>query len=149
MSNMVTERFPTVEVSPEFIYDVLKNREGWFCSDYDGCVDICFNRPETTEERVQRENVEAQKRAFRDELLRQEARERAERDRIRAARNREFKAWRATVPEFQEFIALKKQIHRGPLMEQDHYRMKTLYDTYGTGRARENFYRFMGWVDNT
>lgn len=137
---MVLEQSRVSGMSPEEVYDILKNRAGWFSGDYDGDVFICFNRPETDAERVAREADELVRERERDERFRAEARAQQERQRIRNL----FREWRASHPRHAEYKRLTRVMHAvGPKLAEDMAAYAELCDLLISERAFRNFERFM------
>lgn len=128
-------------LTPEEIFDILKNRDGWFSSDYDDRIYINFRRPETDEERVERKAKEAQLAADRDAYFREQTRNRE----LKAQRKAIFKKWKRASPEYPEYVGLLKKSSTGPLTAQDTVRFRELNDLFNSERSRTNFYKFMGW----
>ena len=137
----VTESHIASELSPEEIYDILKNRKGWFAAFYDDEIRICFNRAETDVERLVRETIEAARRAEREEQQRQQIRNRE----LSSQRKAIFKKFKRSSPNYPEYVGFLKKISQGPLTQQDAARFTELKDMFNSDRSRSNFYRLMGW----
>lgn len=138
----VVESQTVTMVTPEEIFDILKNRGGWFSSDYDDRIYISFRRPETSEERQERKAKELQIAIDRDAYFREQTRQRE----LRSQRKAIFKKWKRSSPDYPEYVGLLKKTSQGPLTRHDTVRFAELNDMFNSERSRTNFYKFMGWA---
>jgi hypothetical protein len=136
----VSEEIGASTLSPEEIYDGLKNQNGYLRSDYDDGVVLVIERLETEAEMLQRLADHSREQDRIRELARIEARKRAD---MRAIRE-QFREWRRSHPAYYELQALRRWSHQpGPLMAEQSERLNYLNDLLYSERSFENFTRFM------
>ena len=137
---MVTQKVNPNSLSPEEVYDILKNKSGRFMADWDDCVYITWDRPETDVEIQKRLADELVRYQRAEELRKKEALERADRTRIRNL----FRTWRKTHPAYHEVNVLRRWSHQpGPRLPEHIERQRELEDLLYSERAFENFMKFM------